>query len=397
MLNVGLTGNIASGKSTVAGCFADWGATVIDADELARDAQRPGTPALAAIIEQFGRGVLRPDGALDRDALRSVVMRDADALAALNAIVHPAVRQHRSELVTRAVERGDLILVNDIPLLFEALDPSVFDLVVLVDAPPEVRRERIMAQRGLNGDEADRMIAAQLPPGDKRRRSDIVVDNGGTIEQLEGAAWDAWCSIRERAAAAEEANGPLLAVTAGPEAAVRDMAGTCARYADGGLAVHLACVTARAAQLAPAREALGLAGATALELSLGAVGRDAPAGPRAITALIRRIAPEVIVMGGGSDEGIVHDWVRQAWREAGSTATLFFAADPTASSLAACLDVRPWREHKRTALAAYGATAPSPQSAAPPGGSSLERECFVAEPPRESVASGLFVRGVRPS
>src|SRR3989442_10759096 len=107
MLNVGLTGNIASGKSTVVGLFRRWGATIVDADELAREAQAPGTEVLAQIAGRFGADVLRPDGSLDRAALRAKVMGDDAALAALNAIVHPAVRRRRDQLIEEARGRGD--------------------------------------------------------------------------------------------------------------------------------------------------------------------------------------------------------------------------------------------------------------------------------------------------
>src|SRR5256886_10440259 len=143
MLNVALTGNIAAGKSSVVELFRRWGATVIDADALARDAQAPGTAVLAAIAKRFGADVIAPDGSLDRAALRGKVMGDNDALLALNAIVHPAVQQRRLELQRTARERGDAIVINDIPLLFEVLDPAQFDTVVLVDAPIAVRRTRL--------------------------------------------------------------------------------------------------------------------------------------------------------------------------------------------------------------------------------------------------------------
>jgi dephospho-CoA kinase len=399
MLNVGLTGNIASGKSTVARWFAHWGATVIDADAMARDAERPGTPTLEAIVQRFGAGVLRPDGFLDRALLRDTVMRDADARAALNAIVHPAVREARGELAARAAQRGDLILVNDIPLLFEALDPSLFDLIVLVDAPAPVRRDRIMAQRGLSCDEADQMIAAQIPPGEKRSRSHIVIDNRGTLRQLEAAAGGAWRTIRQRAAAAEGASGPLLAVAASPAAAARDLAGTCARYADAGVAVHLASVAARADDLAPAQQTLDLAGVVALPFTSGTLEQDTAAGPRELAVLINRVAPRVIITSGGTEPrgaAALGEWVQRARREAGADAALFHAADPADHAVAARLDVRPWRDAKRAAMAAFGAAPASLEPEEHPRRPSLEREWFAAERVPERVASGLFVGGMTP-
>lgn len=199
MLNVGLTGNIAAGKSSVAELFRGWGATVIDADQLVREAQAPGGPVLRAIVARFGGGVLRPDGALDRAALRALVMADSAALADLNRMVHPEVHRLRAERLAAARERGDRIVVSDIPLLFEAADPAEFDAIVLVDAPEAVRRARLMAARGLPAGEADRMIAAQLPSRDKRARSQYVIDNTGDRADLERAARAVWQALLARA------------------------------------------------------------------------------------------------------------------------------------------------------------------------------------------------------
>ena len=201
MLNIALTGNIGAGKSEVVRRFRDWGATVIDADQLAREAQAPGTEVLRAIAQRFGKDVLLPSGELDRAALRGLVMGDDDALAALNGIVHPAVRHRRDELVAEAKARGDTLVVNDIPLLFEAADPEAFDLVVLVDAPADLRRERLIRDRALSADEADRMIRAQIPSERKRERADLVIENSGTVGELDVAARNAWEEIRRRAAA----------------------------------------------------------------------------------------------------------------------------------------------------------------------------------------------------
>src|SRR5438093_1728031 len=188
MLNVALTGNIAAGKSSVVELFRGWGATVIDADELARQAQAPGGEVLAAIVRRFGADVLAPDGALDRAALRAKVMGDQAALDALNQIVHPAVRRRRDELLREARARGDVLVVNDIPLLFEVLDPAQFDAIVLVDAATTVRRTRLRALRGLGSEEVDRMIAAQMPAERKRARSQFVLENDGSLADLEQKA-----------------------------------------------------------------------------------------------------------------------------------------------------------------------------------------------------------------
>lgn len=221
MLNVAVTGNIAAGKSTVVELFRRWGATVVDADVLAREAQEPGTDVLAQIAQRFGADVLAPDGSLDRAALRGKVMGDDAALGALNAIVHPAVRKRRDDLQRQAEARGDLLLVNDIPLLFETLDPASFDRVILVDAPVAVRRSRLRALRGLSNEDADRMIAAQMPAERKRGRSHVVIDNEGTQLELEAKARAVFLDLRRAAARQEWGDRPgpvaILAESEGDE------------------------------------------------------------------------------------------------------------------------------------------------------------------------------------
>jgi dephospho-CoA kinase len=199
MLNIALTGNIAAGKSAVAGLFRQWGATVLDADEIVREVQAPGSPVLQRIAERFGPSVLRPDGSLDRPALRRVVLSEPDALAALNRIVHPAVQVRRTELMAEAAARGDRLVVSDIPLLFEAANPNEFDVIVLVDAPEALRLERIVERRGLARSEALKMIRAQMPAVEKRARSDFVIDNGGDLAALERAAAAVWRALLARA------------------------------------------------------------------------------------------------------------------------------------------------------------------------------------------------------
>jgi dephospho-CoA kinase len=246
MLNVGLTGNIASGKSTVVELFKQWGATIIDADALAREAQAPGTAVLAAIAKRFGADVLAPDGTLDRAALRAKVMGDDPALGALNAIVHPAVQQRRLELQRAAAERGDAIVVNDIPLLFEVLDPTQFDAIVLVDAPPAVRRARLRALRGLSNPDADRMIAAQMPAERKRALSHHVIENTGTLAELEQRARAVFAELRRLAArrgVRNEAPGQrLLLVTRDAKDTAPALSAIERRYTDAGMRVEYATV-----------------------------------------------------------------------------------------------------------------------------------------------------------
>jgi dephospho-CoA kinase len=199
MLSVALTGNIGAGKTTVAQLFIRWGATLIDADQLAREAQAPGQPTLARIADRFGPEIILPDGTLDRAALRTRVLADPSALAALNRIVHPEVRRRRSQLLEAARARGDRIVVSDIPLLFEAGDPATFDAIILVDAPAPVRRARLMASRKLSGADVDRLMQAQLPSAVKRSRSDYIIENEGELEVLERAASAVWERLLARA------------------------------------------------------------------------------------------------------------------------------------------------------------------------------------------------------
>jgi dephospho-CoA kinase len=198
---VALTGNVAAGKSTVAALFRQWGAAVLDADQVVRELQRPGTPVYHRIVERFGPGIVGTHGELDRPALRRLILVDAAARADLNAIVHPAVRAQREGLVAAARAGGARIVVADIPLLFEASDPAEYDAVVLVDAPTPLRRQRLVTMRGLPPEDADRLIAAQMPSEGKRRRSDFVIDNDGDRTQLERRARDVWLALEARSVA----------------------------------------------------------------------------------------------------------------------------------------------------------------------------------------------------
>jgi dephospho-CoA kinase len=199
MLSIALTGNIGAGKSTVAELFRRWGATIIDSDQLVREAQIPGHAALQQVAGRFGRQMIRPDGTLDRAKLRAVVLADPEALEALNSIMHPEVHRRRWELLAEARARGDRIVVSDIPLLFEAADPAEFDAVVLVDAPESVRRERLLQSRSLPAHELDRLISAQIPSASKRRRSDYVIENEGDHQALERSAGSVWKALLARA------------------------------------------------------------------------------------------------------------------------------------------------------------------------------------------------------
>jgi len=195
MLLVGLTGNIGSGKSTVAQMLSERGATIIDADVLARRAVELGTTAYDNIVKRWGQAVLAPDGHLDRAALRRVVFADHDQLEELNQIVHPEVERLRARLVDQARKRGDRIVVCDIPLLFERHMTDRVDRIILVDAHRALRLERLVKDRGLRETEAMEMIAAQMPAELKRARADFVIDNDGTLTQLERRVHDVWAAL----------------------------------------------------------------------------------------------------------------------------------------------------------------------------------------------------------
>jgi len=199
MLKVGLTGNIAAGKSTVAGVWRELGAAVIDADELARRAVDPGTPAYDAIAAEWGENVVVAGGELDRAALRRIVFADPSARERLEQIVHPAVASLRDELYRQAEARGDRLVVADIPLLFEVGLVDEFDVVVLVDAPEEARLVRLVGDRGMDPEEARRIIMSQMPSELKRARADYVIENTGTVAAVERRAREVWEELTRRA------------------------------------------------------------------------------------------------------------------------------------------------------------------------------------------------------
>lgn len=200
MLKVGLTGNIASGKSSVARVWRSLGARVIDADELARRAVRPGTPALAAIAERWGPRVLDARGELDREAVRGIVFAEPAERKWLESVVHPAVATLRDAEHRAAAEAGEPIVVSDIPLLFEAGLEDKFDSVVLVHAPEEARRARLVELRGLEPETAERMMGAQMDSELKLPRADHVIVNDGSLDALRRRAVEVWRLLEEREA-----------------------------------------------------------------------------------------------------------------------------------------------------------------------------------------------------
>lgn len=180
---VGLTGGLATGKSTFAALLRARGAPVLDADAIARDVVGPGTPALAELVRAFGPAILDASGALDRAALAARVFADAGARRRLEAITHPAIRRVMVEETARLAAQGHAIAFYDAPLLYEVGLDAALDSVVVVWAPRAAQRARAVA-RGLSPEEADARLAAQLPVDEKARRADFVVENVGPAGAL---------------------------------------------------------------------------------------------------------------------------------------------------------------------------------------------------------------------
>ncbi|BAG22366.1 dephospho-CoA kinase [Streptomyces griseus] len=199
MLKVGLTGGIGAGKSEVSRLLVKYGAVLIDSDRIAREVVEPGTPGLAAVVEEFGPGVLTAEGALDRPALGALVFADPGRLAALNAIVHPLVGARAAEQERAAPE--DAVVVHDVPLLTENGLAPLYDLVVVVDASPETQLERLVTLRGMTESDARARMAAQATRDQRRAVADLIVDNDGPLEALQPQVRTVWDELVRRAAA----------------------------------------------------------------------------------------------------------------------------------------------------------------------------------------------------
>lgn len=185
MYRIGLTGGIGAGKSVVANRFQELGAVVIDHDVLARQAVAPESPGLAQVVAEFGPEMLLPDGSLNRSALGAVVFGDADARRRLNAIVHPAIFDLSAAAESAAQNNNDKsIIVHDIPLLVETGQEADFDLLLVVDAPAELRVQRLMQARGLSEADARARISAQISDEERLAPADKILDGAGTVANL---------------------------------------------------------------------------------------------------------------------------------------------------------------------------------------------------------------------
>ncbi|TCC66309.1 dephospho-CoA kinase [Kribbella pittospori] len=197
MLRVGLTGGIGAGKSAVSARLAERGAVVIDSDVLAREVVAKGTEGLAEVVTEFGPGVLTAEGDLDRPALGQIVFGDAAARRKLEAIVHPRVRARAAEIEAGAP--AEAIVVHDIPLLVETGQADRFDVVVIVDVPVDVQLERLTAQRGMPDTEAKQRIASQASREDRLAVAGLVVDNSGSLDDLDRRVDEVWTELVRRA------------------------------------------------------------------------------------------------------------------------------------------------------------------------------------------------------
>ncbi|MCP9208309.1 dephospho-CoA kinase [Streptomyces cucumeris] len=198
MLKLGLTGGIGAGKSEVSRILSSYGAMLIDSDRIAREVVEPGTPGLAAVVAEFGPEVLTADGTLDRPRLGGIVFSDPERLRALNAIVHPLVRDRSAEL--EAAAGPDTVVVHDVPLLTENGLAPLYDVVVVVDASPETQLDRLVRLRGMAEDEARARMAAQATRAERLAVADVVIDNDGPLEALEPRVREVWTDLVARAA-----------------------------------------------------------------------------------------------------------------------------------------------------------------------------------------------------
>ena len=204
MYRVGLTGGIGAGKSEVSRRLAAQGAVVIDADAIAREVVEPGTPGLDEVVAAFGPEVLLPDGSLDRPRLGDIVFADPDLRTRLNGIVHPLVGARMRELEESAGPGS--IVVHDVPLIAENNMAGAYDLVVVVDVPPRLQLDRLVRHRGLTREQARARMAAQASREQRLGIAGIVIDNSGSLAELDRQVGELWTELRRRAALAAPAS-----------------------------------------------------------------------------------------------------------------------------------------------------------------------------------------------
>lgn len=197
MIRVGLTGNVASGKSTVARAWAAAGVPVVDADQLAREAVAPGSEGLARVVSRFGTRVLLDDGTLDRGVLRAAILANPAERRALEKILHPEIERLRALWEAERAAEGHSLVVSEIPLLFEVGLDAQMDRVVVVHASEEERLRRLVDDRGLDPDEARRLMAAQGDPHEKRTRAHHLLLNEGSEAELKRAALELLTTLKE--------------------------------------------------------------------------------------------------------------------------------------------------------------------------------------------------------
>ncbi|WP_308635008.1 dephospho-CoA kinase [Paenibacillus silvisoli] len=183
---LGLTGGIACGKSTVSAMLVAHGAKLVDADQVAREVVLPGEPALAAIVAEFGQAVLQEDGTMNRAEVGKLVFGNAERLAKLESILHPAIRERMwSRIRAYKAENPDQLIVADIPLLYETGQASLYEGVMVVYVPRAVQIERLMQRNSIPREQAEQRVSLQMDIEEKKRLADFVIDNSGTLEETE--------------------------------------------------------------------------------------------------------------------------------------------------------------------------------------------------------------------
>jgi dephospho-CoA kinase len=200
MIKVAVTGGAGAGKTVVCDCFAQLGAHVVSLDELAREAVQPGSPVLDAIVTHFGEGILMPDGSLDRGKLRGIITRDAEARKALEGLTHPEIlRLLEKKMAAIESLKEDAVVVAEVPLLIEVGMQDRFDVVILVEADLEHHKSRLMSRNGSSAESAAALLDIQMTPEEKRPYADYVIENRGTLEDLEGPVKEIYAKIKKRA------------------------------------------------------------------------------------------------------------------------------------------------------------------------------------------------------